>query len=104
MKGRQMVTNILRIEAFAKTLTMVHLFVCMLFLDMASAFPSMSRVFIFRALKKMGAPNWWINAVWFLYDSNYHYILWHGVKYEGFEFCRGVKQGCPLSAILFVHF
>ena len=70
---------------------------------MAAAFPSMSRTFIFYALGEMNAPDWWVNAVKALYEANYHYILWQGVRYEGFEFYRGVKQGCPLSAILFVY-
>ena len=103
IKGRSLLRNVLRIESFAKTMTLMQQFACMLFLDMAAAFPSMSRTLIFRSLVQMKADSEWIDAVQLLYQNNYHYILWQGIKYEGFEFSRGVEQGCPLSAIIFVY-
>ena len=38
----------------------------------------------------------------FLYLNNYHDIMWNGRRYQGFVFETGVKQGCPLSAIIFI--
>ena len=37
------------------------------------------------------------------YSSNYNYILFRGQIFPGFTFTRGVKQGCPLPARLFVY-
>ena len=51
----------------------------------------------------MQIPGWWISAVERLYQDNYHYIMFRGQRCDGFEMTRGMKQGCPLSAILFIY-
>ena len=88
-----MVRNVLRLEAFGKALTFLQTFACFRFLDMAAAFPSLSRKLCFRSLARMGAAPWWIEAVKELYRDNYHYILWKGVRYRGFTFVQGSKAG-----------
>ena len=69
---------------------------------MAAAVPSMSRAFIFAALEAMKIPDWWINAARSLHENKYNFLLFRGRRYPGSSMTRGVKQGCPLSAILFV--
>ena len=41
----------------------------------------------------------WIKT---LYHKSSSYIKNNGYISEGFEATRGVKQGCPLSALLFI--
>ena len=47
VKGRNLVRNVVRMEQHARRLTWAQLQACILLLDMAAAFPSVSRVFLF---------------------------------------------------------
>ena len=75
----------------------------LLFLDTKKAFDSIDHNFIFLTLEKIGLPLWFINSI----KGLLHNVIVfpaiarstdpkHGIKIE-----RGVKQGCPLSPILF---
>ena len=71
-----------------------------LFTDNAKAFDSIHHDFIVAALEKQGFPNWFVNSV---------INLLTGVRVSpslapGFSIGieRGVKQGCPLSPLLFI--
>ena len=74
--------------------------VFMRLLDIATAFPSISRRAIFIILAALLPSSRWLVAVAFLYLDNYHDIMWRGKRYEGVWFEAGVKQGCPLSVAL----
>jgi len=56
VKSRQMVWHALRLEAVGKTLTFLQRVACFLFLDMAAAFPSLSRKCIFVILWEVACP------------------------------------------------
>ena len=71
-----------------------------LFTDNAKAFDSIHHDFILRVLRKQGFPVWFVKTI----ES-----LLSGVKvnpvlspHTWIDIKRGVKQGCPLSPILFV--
>ena len=76
--------------------------VVMFFLDFAAAFPSMAHAFIFLVLEAIGVPCNIIRAIRKLYINNSHDISFGGSSFSGFVVSAGMKQGCPLSGVLFV--
>jgi len=72
-----------------------------LFMDTAKAFDSMSHTFIREAMVQIGLPAWVINTVTgLMHDVKVSPVL--GADHQvSIDICRGVKQGCPLSPLLF---
>ena len=71
-------------------------------LDFKAAFPSLSREFIFEACRKVGLHDNVIAAMRSLYADNIHYLKLCGRVRQAFTIVSGVRQGCPLSATVFV--
>ena len=102
VRGRFMHDNIVDVEAQGVAFTSVKVpQVIMFFLDFAAAFPSVAHEFIFMVLTFIGVPSNVINAVRLLYTNNKHNILFGGSCHKGFTVLAGMKQGCPLSGVLF---
>lgn len=73
---------------------------CM-FVDTKKAFDSIHHTFIYEALRKIGMPTWVINVIAALLadvavtpNFGLYTKVWIAIK-------RGVKQGCPLSPLIF---
>ena len=73
-----------------------------LFLDYQKAFDSIEWNFIYMALEKFGFGNAFINFVKMLYKNANNRIINNGWVSESFEISRGIRQGCPISALLFI--
>ena len=71
------------------------------FLDFEAAFPSLNQDFIQRVLEARGWPMWTRRFVAVLYDNNFCALSISGVIGTGFKVTAGVRQGCPLSPLLF---
>ena len=69
--------------------------------DFKAAFPSIEHDFMWNALSQIGMPQNWIEAIKFLYVSNFHVLKLNGGMHSAFYVESGVRQGCPLSPILF---
>ena len=69
--------------------------------DFAAAFPSVSQDFLLRALSHIGLPAGALHAVRALYDNNRCRLAFGGQLWGGFLQEAGIRQGCPLSPILF---
>jgi hypothetical protein len=73
-----------------------------LFLDTAKAFDSIHHDYLIQVLRKQGFPTWFINCVeGFLTDAKVSPFLAND-NFLRIPILRGVKQGCPLSPILFI--
>jgi hypothetical protein len=73
----------------------------LLFLDTEKAFDSLDHKFIFQVLGKIGCPGWFINCYkGLLHDVVGTPILSASTKTR-IRITRGVKQGCPLSPLIF---
>ena len=72
-----------------------------LFLDFEKAFDSIEWNFIFLTLKRMNFGENFINWIKTLYSNPTASIKNNGWKSRNFNLYRGVKQGCPISALLF---
>eukprot|EP00959_Pyramimonas_sp_CCMP1952_P072647 1517792-Pyramimonas_sp.AAC.1 len=49
----------------------------------------------------MGIPDWYCRIVKNLYDNMYMHVRFKGRIFGKFKVERGIKQGCPLSGLLF---
>ena len=74
----------------------------LLFLDQEKAFDRVSHDFLFRVLDKFGFGNSFINWIKILYSNACTKININGFHTKKISLKSGVRQGCPLSALLYV--
>ena len=74
---------------------------CMVFIDLSKAFDTVRHDSIWRALKRKHVPSEMINWVKKLYINTYTKIVTSTGMTESIPILQGVKQGCPLSPLLF---
>ena len=74
----------------------------LIFLDQEKAFDRLSHDFLFRTLERFGFGEYFIKWIKILYSDARSFVKVNG--FETFEFVteRGVRQGCPLSPLLYV--
>ena len=74
----------------------------LLLIDFAKAFDSVSNTYLFLLLEHIGVPDWFINVLRSLYSN----IVSKPILFDAHDFVinlvDGLKQGCPLSPLLFV--
>ena len=73
-----------------------------LFIDTAKAFDSIDHTFLFDVLRKVGMPEWVLNLVQGLMHEVQVRPRLGGRSKTSIDILRGVKQGCPLSPLLFI--
>jgi hypothetical protein len=74
------------------------------FIDLSKAFDSVDRLRLWKRLRQMGMPDLLVQAVEAMYkDTRYAFKL-DGGHTEPFLIRVGVRQGCPLSPLLFSLF
>ena len=74
----------------------------LLFLDFEKAFDSLEWDFIFSTLEKFGFGNDFIQWIKILYNDPKASIKVNGWISKEFQIFRGIRQGCPVSALLFI--
>ena len=70
-------------------------------LDFTSAFPSISQEYMTKVLTSIGVPASALNLIAALYDESYCRIQLNGITGDPFHLRAGVRQGCPLSPLLY---
>lgn len=103
--GRSIIQNVYELDCMARALdtcAAAGAYGGLLFLDIAAAFPSLSRKLVIASLRASGAPRRLVNLVLALFDRNV-LLLKHGsAPSRVCEASSGVPQGCPLSSVLCV--
>ena len=74
----------------------------MLFLDFEKAFDSLEWDFLFKVLNTMNFGPSFLNWIQTFYTNISSCVVNDGFSSEFFSLQRGVRQGCPLSGLLFV--
>jgi hypothetical protein len=54
-----------------------------------------------KALRKLGIKGMYLNIVKAIYDKSTANIIFNGEKLKPFPLKSGMRQGCPLSPLLF---
>ncbi|XP_049595828.1 leucine-rich repeat-containing protein 57 isoform X1 [Syngnathus scovelli] len=76
----------------------------MCFVDLEKAFDRVPREVLWRVLREYGVPSQLIRAVRSLYHRCQSLVRISGSKSDSFPVRVGLRQGCPLSPILFIIF
>ena len=101
LKGRQMLGNVIDIDYAAMTVSLTCAKGATMFFDFKAAFPSVSHDFFKPSLSFIGLPPSTLSFINSIYDHNFCSIMFKGNLYEGFGMECGVRQGCPISPLLF---
>ena len=102
LSGRQIAECILQFEASCLELAPTHPGAAAVFLDIRRAFDSLDLGFLFALLHKTHAPEWLLRCLRACYRDNTMSFLVNGVEGPVMQSKKGLRQGCPASAILFV--
>ena len=101
LRGRQMINNVIDIDYEAMRMSVKSEKGWMVLFDFKAAFPSVAHRFLINSLSAIGLPEHAINFIMSLYQHNKCNIAFQGQTYEGFNMLCGVRQGCPISPLLF---
>jgi retron-type reverse transcriptase len=70
-------------------------------IDAKKAFDNIQHHFMIKALRKLGIEGMYLNIVKATYDKPIVNIILNGEKLKPFPLKSGMRQGCPLSPLLF---
>ena len=70
-------------------------------IDAEKAFDKTQHPFMIKTLQKMGREGTYLNTVKAIYDKPTANIILNGEKPKAFSLRSGIRQGCPLSPLLF---
>ena len=101
LKGRVMLQNVIDIDWTAMTVSLKSEHGALVLFDFKAAFPSVSHPFLIKCLDLLGLPSEAMNFVNTMYNDNKCHVRMHGHDFPGFSLQGGVRQGCPLSPLLF---
>jgi len=101
LKGRQMLNNVIDIDYDSMRISLKCRRGMLVLFDFKAAFPSVAHQFLKASLSAIGLPEHALNLIEALYDKNYCNISFKGQLFNGFEMLCGVRQGCPISPLLF---
>ena len=101
LKDRSMIRNLLEVDTAMLCSALTSDKSATIFLDFEAAFPSITQEYTFEVLKHCGVPHQAMNSFKFCYQQSRCRIAMKGDTYEGFALEAGVRQGCPLSPIVY---
>jgi hypothetical protein len=101
IKGRSMLSNVVTIDQEAMKVSLRCKHGAIVLFDFKAAFPSVERNFLIDSIRWLGMPEEEVNFIISLYDRTMASIRMSGGEGKVFELGRGIRQGCPLSPILF---
>jgi hypothetical protein len=99
--GRSMLANLVDIDEAMAINAITEDSAAAVFLDFSAAFPSVEQEMMHEIFRALGWPNWLLRFIVVLYQRNFCYIVLDGARFDGFTISRGIRQGCPLSPLLF---
>ena len=102
LPNRQLLANVIDVDFAAQTVSIKHSRGAIVLLDFRAAFPSIAHDYLWDVLKAIGVPPAMVSTLQLFYTNNRHFIRVDGKLFPSFSAENGVRQGCPLSGIIFV--
>ena len=102
IKGRSAANNLRLVQDVIDYCNILEEQGLILFLDFKQAFDCVNHDFLFETLKLFNFKDSFINWIRVLYANIEGKIINNGWISQTFKINRGVRQGCPLSALLFI--
>ena len=102
IKGRFIGYNIRQIQDILEYAEVQQIDGAMLFLDFRKAYDTVERNFLFKTLEYFGFKNNFIQWIKTLYSNNNTFVINNGWISKPFKPQRGIRQGCPISSLLFI--
>ena len=102
VKGRKITQNLLINRDFIEYANRNNLKASLISLDQMKAFDRVEWTYLIKILEKMNFGNKFISHIQLLYNNIYSRVKVNGFLSTLFLIERGLRQGCPLSAILYV--
>lgn len=99
---RSLLANVVELEDAAMQVSLGESEGGIMLLDFAAAFPSVSQQFLRAVLAHIGFPASALHFMDALYHKNSCQLQLQGLRFEGFRMNSGIRQGCPLSPLLFI--
>ena len=96
-----MLRNVLDVDLAAQKVSLKSRSGAILLFDFRAAFPSLSHEMIWDTLEVSGVDPLFIEVVKHFFTNNKHILKVRGTYFECILVESGVRQGCPLSRILF---
>jgi len=102
LPNRWMLDNVLDVDCVAQRACLKGSWGALLLFDFHAAFPSLAHDCIFKVLRSIGISQGHLAAIQRLYQNVSHTLVHNGGLYPSFTLLGGVRQGCPLSPLIFV--
>ena len=101
LPGRSPLRNVVDVDARMREAAMECEDPAAIFFDFQAAFPSLSHTFLLRSLVGLGSPPSVCRFVECLYWGHGCVLAGPGGHQPGFVISAGIRQGCPISPLLF---
>uniref|UniRef100_L7LU83 Putative tick transposon n=1 Tax=Rhipicephalus pulchellus TaxID=72859 RepID=L7LU83_RHIPC len=101
-KGRRLEDNLFVITQCAEIARKENRGLLCCFLDVEKAYDNVPHASLFNCLRDLGLPKTLLSTIKQLYSGNTVTASFAGVTTESVEVCKGLRQGCPLSPILYL--
>ena len=98
---RRLLDNVIDVDFESKKVYLSNKRGGLILVDLQAAFPSLSHEYLFRVLERQGIPSDFINALKMFYQNNIHNLNLDGESSPSVVVRSGVRQGCPMSPVLF---
>ena len=98
---RSMLKNIIDVDVEAMRVSLTSDAGGLVLFDFKAAFPSLHHEYMFGVLKHLGMPSDWLAYLRCCYIDNCCDMVVAGALHPGFTAHSGIRQGCPLSPLLF---
>ena len=96
-----MLANITDIDEASMTVGLTERYGGLILFDFKAAFPSLNHDYLTTCLERLGIPDFVLNVVKTLYSQVRCVLRVKGADHGGIDMEAGVRQGCPLSPLLF---
>jgi hypothetical protein len=101
LSNRWLLQNVVDVDMEARKLYVKDGKGGMFLVDLSAAFPSLGHEYLFKVLARQGVPDDFLNALRMFYVENQHFTSLDGESSKSFKVHSGVRQGCPMSPVLF---